>query len=301
MIISEQVPDFGFSTELNQAHEIFGEKLGIVAYVEGFEDVRFWTKEFQKLNIEINAVEISSIASANGKTAILSAVKNKRIMLGEKLLICIDSDYDYLLSKDIDIYDDHFCFQTYTYSIENYYYNPVGLTELCFEAACTYQGKKDHLELLLLAWSKYIYSCFILYLIENKTQQLDFIKASLKQLTLENLYATPNETHATTNEQKKKFTDKGLTPQNVFLYFRGHDLETAIKKLAEEFVEQLSHQKKADISSTHKSNAAVFIKEYFNKRREIKTLTESRHPHPQNPCYRLLQSDIKAYYLIITL
>jgi len=297
MIIEKKIPDFGFSTELNEAHTVFGQELGIIAYVEGFEDVRFWTKEFKKLKLEINvqAISDSGIATANGKTTILMAVKENRIILGKKNLICIDSDYDYLLDKNTEIYANDFCFQTYTYSIENYYYNPVDLTELCFEAACTYQGKKNHLELLLIEWSKYIYSCFILYLIGNQTEHLNFIELSINKLTLEKTHYEPTTQYSVTVAQAQKFTQKGLTSENVFLYFRGHDLETAIKPLAEAFIEQLSQQKKDKILSLNKDSASNLLKEYFNKRKEITHLAEARHQYPENHCYTLLQSDIQAY------
>jgi len=296
MLISKKIPNFGFSTELNEAHEVFGQSLGIIAYVEGYEDVRFWTKEFKKLNLEITAQEISATGSANGKGTILSAIKEGRIALGKKTLICIDSDYDYLLDKNIEIYNSPFCFQTYTYSIENYYYNPIGLTGLCFDAACVYQGKKNTLELLLIEWSKYIFSCFILYLIDNKPEQLNFIKASLNQLSIEKTDdKAVEQQYLITNIQAQKFTEKGLSPETVFLYFRGHNLETKIKQLAKKFIKQLSNQKIKEITSSQGSNAPNLIREYNNKKIEIGLLANNREKHPENHCYTLLQSDIQQY------
>jgi len=295
MLISKKIPNFGFSTEQNEAYKPFGLDLGITAYVEGFEDIRFWTKEFKKFQLNINFKEISQLSVANGKDSILTAIKDGSITLGITVLICIDSDYDYLLSKNIDIYDSPFCFQTYAYAIENYYYNPIGLTELCYDAACiSYNSNDKYLDLLFKQWSNYIYGHFLLYLCHDDSDQKKFIYESIESLNLDTQYNSPTA-HNLSTIQLKELTDKGLSINNVCLYFRGHDLEKAIKRLAESFIEKLSNQKKEEIKSHHGNNASTFLKEYFNKRKEIKNLAEMRHQYPPNHCYTLLQSDIQAY------
>jgi len=295
MNVTEVIPDFEFSTELNEAHEVFGQTLGIIAYVEGYEDVRFWTEEFKKLELDVTVQEISATEQANGKDAIFKAVEHGRIILGVKLLICIDSDYDYLLSKNADIYRSDFCFQTYAYAIENYYYNPIGLTELCFYAACVYQGfEKNHLEQLLVSWSEYIYASFLQYLDENP-DELSLIKASINDLTIDQVTYQNMTTHTLSSEQLENFSNKGLCPTNVFLYFRGHDLEVKVKKLAEQLVSELIIQKKIDIKEAHGENSSNFIQEFINKKKSIVTLMESRASFPTNHCYTLLQADIQNY------
>jgi len=299
MIISEKIPDFGFSTELNEAHQVFGQSLGIIAFVEGYEDVRFWTKEFKKLALEITVQEISSIGQANGKNTILIAIKEGRISLGKKMLICIDSDYDYLLDNKTDIYSSPFCFQTYTYAIENYYYNPIGLTELCCEAAGVYQGiNKNHLELLLIEWSKYIYGFFVHYLSENipkSSSQLQKIQLSLNELSINPKSYQNITSHDLPDKQLEIFSNKGLSSDNVFLYFHGHDLESKMKALAKAFVNQLSNQKKAAIESSQANDTSTLINEYFNHRKEVETLATTRHEYPTNHCYNRLQADIQEY------
>ncbi len=295
MNVTESIPDFGFSTELNEAHEAFGQTLGITAYVEAYEDVRFWTKEFKKLELEVTVQEISATGTANGKGTILKAVECGSIILGVKLLICIDSDYDYLLSKNTEIYRSDFCFQTYAYAIENYYYNPINLTELCFDAACVYQGfEKNHLERLLVNWSEYIYGVFLQYLDEN-TNELSLIKASIDDLTIDPTPYQNMTTHTLSSVQLENFSNKGLCSTNVFLYFRGHDLEIKVKKLAEQLVSKLITKKTTDIKDTHGDNSSNFIREFIKKKKSIVMLMESRTDFPTNHCYTLLQADIQNY------
>ncbi|MFT4925316.1 MAG: hypothetical protein ACI8WB_001408 [Phenylobacterium sp.] len=298
MKITRTIPDFGFSTEKNQAHEKFGQTLGIQAFVEAYDDIRFWTEEFNKFELEINAQEISRIKSANGKDAILTAIKEQRIILGSKTIICIDTDYDYLLNKNSSIYQNDFCFQTWAFAIENYYYNPVGLTHCCCTAVGVYQGvDKQLLENVLVNWSKYIYGCFLQRLVDDKNIAAlkDTIVTSIKALTIEPTQSNEATTHSLSDAQLKDFTEKGLCSENVFLYFRGHDLESKIIELAEAFVYQLSEKAKADIKTAQGDNASQFISEQFNNRLEFKVLAKARPAYPMNHCYALLQNDIQIY------
>jgi Protein of unknown function (DUF4435) len=89
--------------------------------VEGKEDVVFWQAIFQKAlpNVRVEIFHFANefpSANAMGKEAILPL----RAYADNKLCVCIDSDYDFLLGKNYNDYSP-FVFQTYTYSIENYY------------------------------------------------------------------------------------------------------------------------------------------------------------------------------------
>ncbi len=302
MIITKKMPDFGFSTPLNQAHEKFGQHLGIQAFVEAGDDVRFWTEEFLKVELQVNVQAISSIENANGKAAILTALKEKRIIVGAKTLVCMDSDYDYLLDKNATIYTSDFCFQTYTYAIENYYYNPVGLTRYCCQAAAVYEGVNTRLlEILFTQWSTHIYGCFLQRLVDDKdSDNLNAtITASIEALSLMPQQDNEVITHTLTAEQLQHFAEKGLSAENVYLYFRGHDLESKIKQLAKELVHQLSetHKTKIQAASSQnnkKGNTAQLITEHFNNRLEIETLAKTRS-FPTNHCYELLQHDIQYF------
>lgn len=293
MIIEKKIPNFGFSTELNEAHKAFGQDLGIIAYVEGYEDVRFWGKEFKKLHLDVNVREISQFSVANGKDSILTAIKDGSITLGITVLICIDSDYDYLLSKNVDIYNSPFCFQTYAYAIENYYYNPIGLTELCYDAACLSQNSNDEcLEVLFKHWSNYIYGSFLLYLLSTEREQKRIIQMSLKQLNLDTGEYNAPTTHTLSAIQLKSLTEKGLCKDNIFLYFRGHDIEKEVKRLAADLIKKLSRQKKEQLQKHKDANLTT---EYFNKLKTIDVFAETRAQYPNNHCYKLLQKDIRQY------
>jgi len=112
----------------------------ILAYVEGLDDINFWREIFKKFApIEINP-RINR-GSVNGKAAILKKI----CKTGKDIIICVDSDFDYLLSKfsvDANIINNHICiFQTYAYSIENLQCYANSLNELCKKISKNYLPK----------------------------------------------------------------------------------------------------------------------------------------------------------------
>jgi hypothetical protein len=102
----------------------------IVVYVEAEEDIAFWRNilhPYQAAHKVKFEIKLPSNTSLNkGKNAVLANVTGE---IGTSLLLCVDSDYDYLLEKyyiPLDkkaiadrIKQSKYIFQTYSYSIEN--------------------------------------------------------------------------------------------------------------------------------------------------------------------------------------
>jgi len=130
----------------------------IQVYVEGYEDIAFWRNVFQpyesseiKFSIELP----SKNSSAKGKVAALQRSKEINILahnVGEFLIICIDSDYDYLLQGHTDtskmINESKYIFQTYSYSIENLKCYSNSLHGACVSAVFNDDIKIDFIGLL---------------------------------------------------------------------------------------------------------------------------------------------------------
>ena len=96
-------------------HSFEKEKSTITLICENEMDFRFWHKLFtQNLpeNIIINA---SYGGNHRGKNAL---IKNHEEALTDKLLLCIDSDFDYLMA--LPLLSNPFVFHTYTYAVENH-------------------------------------------------------------------------------------------------------------------------------------------------------------------------------------
>jgi len=112
------------------------EKYDAVALVESDDDVNFWDDVFKRyapqLKIWVNA---NKGEAGDGKTAVLKHIDEAC----PTFLLCVDSDYDYLLQDKTEqtklINGNDYVFQTYTYSIENYRCYAPSLGDLCLKAS----------------------------------------------------------------------------------------------------------------------------------------------------------------------
>ena len=114
-------------------------KRKIVAYVESYDDISFWRSllaeyENDKRYFEVMLPSRSSLAK--GKKSVLMNELGSR--LGENMIACVDSDYDYLLQGRTQtsryIINSPYVLQTYAYAIENYHCYAEGLHEACVTA-----------------------------------------------------------------------------------------------------------------------------------------------------------------------
>lgn len=109
----------------------------VYVYVESFDDIPFWRSVFSDFETDKLCFEImvpSSISLVKGKKKVLDLIPSS----GKNLILCVDSDYDYLLQDATDtsrkINQEKYVFQTYTYSIENYYCLAEYLHQACTKA-----------------------------------------------------------------------------------------------------------------------------------------------------------------------
>ena len=70
----------------------------VVAYVESYEDISFWRSllaDYENENLYFEVMLPSANSLAKGKKTVLMNQLGKQ--LGENMIACVDSDYDYLL------------------------------------------------------------------------------------------------------------------------------------------------------------------------------------------------------------
>lgn len=150
----------------------------IVVYVEAEEDVAFWRNVLHpyqaphKVKFEIKLPSNTSLDK--GKKAVLANVTGE---LGTSLILCVDSDYDYLLEKHYLTLDkkaiaerikqSKYIFQTYSYSIENLKCYADSLHHVCVATTLNDTEKIDFnaffeeysiLIYPLLLWNLFFYS-----------------------------------------------------------------------------------------------------------------------------------------------
>ncbi len=106
-------------------------------YVEGYEDVAFWRGIFDHfrnpyLRFEISVPDRGDLPK--GKKVLLQTIPRS----SEELLLCVDSDFDYLFAgrteQSRQVGAAQFMFHTYAYATENYLCYAPSLHNICVKA-----------------------------------------------------------------------------------------------------------------------------------------------------------------------
>lgn len=107
----------------------------VLVRTESKNDIPFWRKIFKDNDkVHFNIVAAGSESNKGfGKSFLLKAARQKK--LGDSYLVCVDSDYSYLLqdstSDSKEVNNNPYIFQTYVYALENFQCNALTLKEVC--------------------------------------------------------------------------------------------------------------------------------------------------------------------------
>jgi Protein of unknown function (DUF4435) len=250
----------------------------VLVYVESDDDIAFWKvilTPFETNDIIFDVQLPVKNALEKGKLAVLEFADR----VGSHLILCVDSDYDYLLQATTPtsalINSNEFIFQTYTYSIENLLCYAHSLHRICVQSS-----KNDTriiaFDALLKLYSKIIYPLFlwsIYYALKQDTTSFtlttfcDTIKILEKAIVSEQfstaLNGLKNRVDAKVQELEGKFpNDKphvaaliqelnqlGVEDTNVYLFTQGHTIkDNVVIIFLRKVVDELSTQKYAQIN-----------------------------------------------------
>ena len=302
-----------------------GRKL-VRVFVEGYEDVAFWRGIFDHfanphLRFEISVPTREDLPK--GKKVLINNASNA----SETLLLCMDSDFDYLLSEDDEqsrlIAQNPFMFHTYAYATENYLCYAPSLHNVCVKAT-----KNDtrifSFEKFMADYSRTIYPLFIWYVYsasrhtENVFPLSDF-KASVKlnyldipnngQGTIEWLARQVARREQSLIEQyphmaadMPRFADylriKGVEPELTYLLMHGHTLmDNVVMVILSDVCEKLRQMSIARIVASSKEGVALKneMSNYKNTLRSIRDVLLDNENYTACPLYKLLQEDIQRY------
>lgn len=225
----------------------------IVAYVESFDDILFWSTLLRQLEDERKYFEVmlpSRTSLAKGKKI---AMSNR---LGPYMIACVDADYDYLLQGANEMSDrvchSPYIFHTYVYAIENFQCYAPALHQVCIMATLN-DHRIFNFETFLAEYSKIIWPLFVWniwgyrYGKHSQFSMLDFYHTvCIERLnfyhpeqTLELIRKRVNSKIAKLQSQfpkaKKNYKplmeqliSLGIMPEETYLYMRGHDLHDGI-------------------------------------------------------------------------
>lgn len=239
----------------------------VVVYVEGFDDVAFWRRVFDKVE---NKCRDAQGQLKGRKFKIMTPVRNdlakgKKVVLsfsdraGENLLLCVDSDFDYLFGNTTEqaarVNSCPYLIQTYSYAIENLYCDPRTLHSVAVRVTNSDEMIFDFEE-FFKHYSETIYPVFLWYywsaasnrvdifplsefrevvrvnfleIADNGAKTIDWLKRKVGKVLdrLEEGYEMFSSGVVQTAEHLKHL---GARVDNIHFYMQGHALEDEVVK-----------------------------------------------------------------------
>ncbi len=300
----------------------------VKVYVEGYEDVAFWRGIFDHFQNPYLCFEISVPDRGDlpkGKKVLMNMIPHS----SEELLLCVDSDFDYLFAdrtpQSREVNGSKFMFHTFAYATENYLCYAPSLHNVCVKATKNDARIFDFVK-FMHAYSCTIYPLFVWYAFsaqlatENVFPLIDF-KASVRLGYLdlaqngantlawlarnvekrERLLAQRNprmiEPMKTFEQQLRA---RGLTPENAYLFMHGHTLmDNVVMILLNSVCEKLREMAIARITASEKRGVALKneMSNYTNSLRSIRDVLLDNENYIRCPLYKRLQREIVRYII----
>lgn len=295
-------------------------------YVEGYEDVAFWRGIFDHFRNPYLRFEISVPDRGD-------LPKGKKVLMGmiphssEELLLCVDSDFDYLFADRTEqsrqVNGARHMFHTYAYATENYLCYAPSLHNVCVKATKNDTQIFDFVR-FMDAYSRTIFPLFVWYafsaqlasenvfplidfkqsvrlgyldLEENGQRTLDWLRRNVAKR--ERLLEGRNPKMIVPMKAfEKQLCERGLTPENAYLFMHGHTLmDNVVMILLNSVCEKLRAMSIARITSSEKRGVALKneMANYTNSLRSIRDVLLDNENYTRCPLYKRLQRDIERY------
>ena len=299
----------------------------IIAYVESYDDIAFWrTLLFEHENEEryFQIMLPSNRSLTKGKKMVLmNALSNKG--LGENLIACVDSDYDYLLQQTTkqsrQINNNPFVLQTYTYAIENFQCYAASLHEVCVQATLNDRQILDF-PAFMRDFSRITYPLFLwhIWFIKNGHAEIFPMQhladcTSIHEIDIYNPLPTLQSIERRVKNKISKFQRRyykqmdevdalgkeleplGLNPDTTYLYMQGHHIfENIVLKLITPVCTNLRRERERQIKqlSMHQQQFQNELSCYENSLANIKLMLKKNDDFKKLPHYQQIQKDIEA-------
>lgn len=299
----------------------------IIAYVESYDDIAFWrTLLFEHENEEryFQIMLPSNRSLTKGKKMVLmNALSNKG--LGENLIACVDSDYDYLLQQTTkqsrQINNNPFVLQTYTYAIENFQCYAESLHEVCVQATLNDRQILDF-PAFMRDFSRITYPLFLwhIWFIKNGHAEIFPMQhladcTSIHEIDIYNPLPTLQSIERRVKNKITKFQRRyykqmdevdalgkeleplGLNPDTTYLYMQGHHIfENIVLKLITPVCTNLRRERERQIKqlSVHQQQFQNELSCYENSLANIKLMLKKNDDFKKLPHYQQIQKDIEA-------
>lgn len=254
-------------------------KQKIIAYVESYDDVFFWRtllEEFEDERYSFQVMLPSSHSLAKGKK--MALMNTLGCSLGQNMIACVDSDYDYLLQDATDlsrrIVRSRYIFHTYAYAIENYQCYAESLHQVCVMATLNDRSVIDFPAFMqlysriaypLFVWSVWFYRrhmpgkfslldfCGVVKLervdLSHPEQSLERMQRAVmrKLKQLQRSYPFGRREVETLGRELERL---GVRPDNTYLFIQGHHImDNVVMKLLTPICTKLRREREEEIKA----------------------------------------------------
>jgi hypothetical protein len=259
-------------------------------HVENKDDVLFWGHVLKHFRPNDKFYFISGSRNEYGhKTSGVTQCLKYAPYLSPDFFICIDSDYRYLLQDEkIDV--EHYILQTYTYSFENHHCFAGGLDAVCSRVT-HWKNTVFDFSVFLKEFSNILYELFIWHLYLMKIDTSIFSQSEFSTyvglsnfrmypLVIDNGRGLLNQLQHRVNwkisflersysdvsidQIKQEYAQLGITPDNVYLFVRGHNLYDMISLICKEVCKAMLRSERRNHEVTRE-----MIRELYRNRHSL--------------------------------
>lgn len=293
----------------------------IVVYVEGYEDVSFWRNVFDRFDdrkFKIMTPVRSDLAK--GKKVVLSF--NDRA--GKHLLLCVDSDFDYLFGNSTQtsfiVNNSPYVIQTYCYAIENLQCDPRTLQSVVTRVTNNDEEVFDF-DVFFKRYSEIIYPLFLWYYLSAASNRVDiFTLSDFREAVKINFIEIHNNGQQTLEWLSRKVlrTLEGLekrhagfenqieethqhlqrlnvNPSNTCFYIQGHTLkDNVVKPVLSRVCEVLRSEMQTTIENSWAKSISKRnqLSGYANSMADIDTILRENTGYMRYEFYQLINKRI---------
>lgn len=297
----------------------------IVAYVESYDDVSFWShvlSRYENNEYYFQVMLPSSSSLAKGKKAAM--MNDLGNALGQNMIACVDADYDYLMqgatSASRKLIKSPFVLHTYAYAIENYQCFPDSLHEICVLATLNDKQLIDFPAFFKL-YSNIIHPLFVWNIWSYRTNKLstfslqDFntatrlgpVSLSNPVDALEQLSGKVRRKIAWLTKRFPNMDDKlaalaadlerlGVTKDNTYLFIQGHHLKEQVTlRLLVPICARLRREREAEIKALalHDQQLQNELISYRHSGESVENVLRKNVNCEEAPTYAMVEKDIE--------
>ena len=250
--------------------------------------------------------------------------------LGENMIACVDSDYDYLLQGRTNtsryIIENPYVMQTYAYAIENYHCYAEGLHEICVLATLNDHKLINFPEFMklysqiaypLFVWSVWFYRKHILsefsLLDFCSYVKLDQVSTHHPERSLETMAKKVNrklhdlerhhpEALEEIESMKKEFDRLGVHPDNTYMFIQGHHImDNVVLRLLIPVCTVLRREREQQIHdlALHDMQLHNELTSYQRSQVGVEVVIHRNSFYKNSPLYQMIRRDIEKFLKII--